>query len=529
MGLDHIKSSKQIRLSDLFTAFVFGTPQHADRMRSAHLLLFQSQISMLIFTIISGIVAVILLVLLLRTRQQLTALRAADKQQIELLQANFTSLQEKYRGMEARQEYQQQMLDDKNALLKEKQDQLERLNEEFASIMSEQGRLMEQNKYLQIQLNGEKERLQQVHKEFSIQFENTAQQLLHRISGNFMEQNKTKIDDVLKPLSEKIDSFRSSIQQSMVAETSQRAALKTELERLLELNQTLSKEANNLTKALKADTKKQGNWGEMILERVLEASGLEKGVHYKTQDTQRDDAGQLRKPDLLLQLPEERQIIIDSKVSLKAYEEYCSAENEDDRKYALKMHIQSVKNHVNELSQKAYHRLYQNTTDFVLLFIPIEPAYALAVMQEEDLYDYAFRRKIILVSVPSLLATLRIIENMWRLDKQNKNAEEIVKQGSALYDKFVGFVEDLATVGEQLKRSSSAYEQAMNKLTAGHGNLVGRAEKMRKLGLNNKKELPKQVQQTLLPEEDEPALEIEPPAEENIPGVFASRPSTPDS
>ncbi|NSL89486.1 DNA recombination protein RmuC [Chitinophaga sp. Mgbs1] len=438
---------------------------------------------MLILLIVTGMGAIALgswgYVMLQRNRQ---------------LQQEAGRQQERSAQLEARQEYLANMLDDKQLLLKEKQQQLERINEEFASLMAEQGRLMEQNKYLQQQLHGEKDRLQQVNEDFKVQFENTAQQLLQRISGTFMQQNQVKMDDILKPLAEKIDSFRSSVQQSLVAETTQRAELKNELQRLLQLNQTLSREANNLTNALKADTKKQGNWGEMILEKVLQASGLEKGIHYITQDAQRDETGQLRMPDLVLQLPENRQLVIDSKVSLKAYEQYCSATDETEKQQMLKLHVQSVKNHVSELSRKAYHTLYNNTTDFVMLFIPIEPAYALAIMQqEEDLYDFAFRRKIILVSVPSLLATLRIIDAMWRLDNQNKNAEEIVRQGSALYDKFVGFAEDMGLVGEHLKRSQNVYESAMNKLVTGHGNLVGRAERMRRLGLDNKKTMPRQM------------------------------------
>ncbi|WP_212000840.1 DNA recombination protein RmuC [Chitinophaga sp. HK235] len=438
---------------------------------------------LLILLIVIGIASAVLGFLYYTARNQQQALQSAVGQQ-----------QERNNQLEAKQGYLQNMLDDKQLAVREKQEQLERLNEEFASLMAEQGRLMEQNKYLQQQLQSEKDRLQQMHQDFKLQFENTAQQLLQRISGTFMQQNQVKMDDLLKPLAEKIDNFRSSVQQSLVAETSQRAELKTELQRLLQLNQTLSQEANNLTKALKADTKKQGNWGEMILEKVLEASGLEKGIHYVTQDAQRDETGQLRMPDLVLQLPENRQLVIDSKVSLKAYEQYCSATDEAERQQALKQHVQSVKNHVNELSRKAYHTLYNNTTDFVMLFIPIEPAYALAIMQqEEDLYDFAFRRKIILVSVPSLLATLRVIDAMWRLDNQNKNAEEIVRQGSALYDKFVGFAEDMGLIGEHLKRSQNVYENAMNKLSTGHGNLVGRAERMRRLGLDNKKNLPRQM------------------------------------
>jgi DNA recombination protein RmuC len=468
---------------------------------------------MLILLIISGVIILALAYLLFNGRQEQQSRQAAGAQELAALQASYAAQQERYHLLEVRQDYLQHTLNDREMLLKEKQQQLERINEEFSVLMSEQGRLLEQNKYLHQQLSGERERLQQVQQDFRIQFENIAQQLLQRISGTFMEQNKVKMDDILKPLSEKIDNFRSSVQQSLVAETAQRTELKHELQRLLLLNQTLSKEANNLTNALKADTKKQGNWGEMILERVLEASGLEKGVHYFTQDAQRDEAGQLRKPDLVLQLPENRQLVIDSKVSLKAYEQYCSAVNEEEKRYALKMHLQSVKNHVTELSAKAYHSLYKNTTDFVMLFIPIEPAYALAILQQdEDLYDFAFRKRIILVSVPSLLATLRVIDNMWRLDKQNKNAEEIVRQGSALYDKFVGFAEDMGLIGEHLKRSQNVYESAMNKLSSGSGNLVGRAERMRKLGLDNKKVLPKDLVADQREQEEDPVTAIGPAA-----------------
>ncbi|QJB34390.1 DNA recombination protein RmuC [Chitinophaga oryzae] len=474
---------------------------------------------MLILLIVTGIVALVLgyLYFMATGRQR-------------ALQAEVSAYQERYAQLEAKQGYLQHLVDDKQQLAREKQEQLERLNEEFASLMAEQGRLAEQNKYLHQQLQSEKERLHEMHQDFKAQFENTAQQLLQRISGNFMQQNQVKMDDLLKPLAEKIDNFRSSVQQSLVAETSQRTELKAELQRLLQLNQTLSKEANNLTRALKADTKKQGNWGEMILEKVLEASGLEKGIHYVTQDAQRDDTGQLRLPDMVLQLPENRQIVIDSKVSLKAYEQYCSATEEAERQQALKLHVQSVKNHVNELSRKAYHTLYKNTTDFVMLFIPIEPAYGLAVMQQdEDLYDFAFRRKVILVSVPSLLATLRIIDAMWRLDNQNRNAEEIVRQGSALYDKFVGFAEDMGMIGEHLKRSQGVYENAMNKLSTGHGNLVGRAERMRKLGLENKKSLPRQliadIDMTQEEEADVPAAGAE---QHLAPGITVQRPASSD-
>ncbi|MBV7528738.1 DNA recombination protein RmuC [Chitinophaga sp. sic0106] len=425
----------------------------------------------------------------------------AAKSRQQQLESQHRQMQDRAVQLESQQLYLESALKDRQRQLQEAQDQLERLNEEYALQKGDQGRLLEQNKYLQLQLSEERQRLIQQQEDSRHQFENIANQLLHRISGNFMEQNQSKLDDLLKPLSDKIDTFRSSVQQSLVAETTQRTELRAELQRLLLLNQTLTKEANNLTNALKADTKKQGSWGEVILEKVLEASGLEKGIHYFTQDSRYDAEGQLRRPDMVLHLPEDRRVIIDSKVSLKAYEQYCSAEDDISRQQFLKQHLASVKNHVNELSAKAYQSLYNNTTDFVLLFIPVEPAYALAILQpEEDLYDFAFRKRIILVSVPSLLATLKVIENMWRLEKQNRNAQEIVRQGGALYDKFVGFVNDLDQVNNYLGKTRDAYDEAMKKLTSGSGNLVGRAEKMRKLGVDNKKKLPEIYVQEAPPE-----------------------------
>lgn len=358
-------------------------------------------------------------------------------------------------------------------------------------------RLLERHELLQQQVVEGRQQMQQ-------QFELTAQQLLQRVSGHLLEQNQVKLDDILKPLSDRIESFRGALQHSHTAETAQRAALQAELHQLLQLNQTLSKEANNLTNALKADSKKQGNWGEVILERVLEASGLQKQLHYFTQDSRRDESGRQYRPDVVLHLPEQRQLVIDSKVSLRAYEAFCSAENEADKQAALRAHLQSVKNHIDELSQKNYSALYDNSTDFVMLFVPIEPAYALAVMQEEDLYDYAFRKRIILVSVPALLATLRIINSMWKLEQQNRNAAEIVRQGTALFDKFAGFAEDLRGVGAQLHKTQEAYDDAISKLTTGKGNLMARAQAMHKLGLNSRKDLPKDLldkSELLLPED----------------------------
>jgi DNA recombination protein RmuC len=252
----------------------------------------------------------------------------------------------------------------------------------------------------------------------------------------------------------------------------------------------LSEQANNLTAALKTDTRKQGNWGEFLLERILEVSGLESGVHYKKQLSVGDGEGTTRRPDVVILLPENRHVVVDAKVSLTAYERYFASTDEAEQQRALKDHLRSVRSHIDELSRKSYERLFDGSPDFVLMFIPVEPAYGLAIMQDNNLFSDAFRKKVILVSVSSLLATLRIIDALWRLEKQNRNAAEIIRQGGQLYDKFVGFVEDMQSLGVKLKGAQYEFGQAFGKLTEGRGNLVRKAEQMKSLGLDTRKRLP---------------------------------------
>lgn len=353
----------------------------------------------------------------------------------------------------------------------------------------------EKNKFLEEKISTEKENTNQLQEKFKTAFENLANQILENKSEKFTRQNQVNLENLLQPFQERIREFEKKVDETYDKESKQRFTLEKEVQRLYELNQTLSKEANNLTNALKADTKKQGNWGEMILERILEASGLQKGLHYFLQESVREEDGKIKRPDVTIALPENKRIIVDSKVSLTAYERYCSAADNEERLVALKAHVQSVKNHIDELSGKDYEGLYQNSPDFVLLFIPVEPAFSAALMADNSLYEYAFRKRVILVSISTLLATLRIIDSMWRLEKQNKNAEEIVRQGAALYDKFAGFVEDLKAIGKSLEQTRDAYESAMNKLSTGRGNLISRAGNMRRLGLDTKKELPPDLQE----------------------------------
>lgn len=335
--------------------------------------------------------------------------------------------------------------------------------------------------------SGEVARMQQT---FKSEFENLANRLLEEKSEKFTRQNQTNIGNLLKPLQERIVEFEKKVETTYHQESRERFSLQKELNRMFELNRTLSEQADNLTRALKTDSRKQGNWGEFLLERILESSGLVDGVHYRKQYSVADSEGALRRPDVVILLPEDRHVVVDAKVSLTAYERYFSAKDTDESARALRDHLQSVRHHVDELAPKHYERLFDQSPDFVLMFIPVEPAYALALMEDTELFTDAFRKNVILVSVSSLLATLRVIDAMWRLEKQNRNAAEIVRQGSLLYDKFVAFTEDLQSLGHKLEGARAGYDQAMNKLTQGKGNLVRKAEQMKDLGLDTKKRLP---------------------------------------
>lgn len=388
-----------------------------------------------------------------------------------------------------------------NLHLKEEKEQFSRqismLTEEKNTFLEEKislgNRLAEQktlNDTLQKQLAVQLESQKQLAVENRLQFERLSNKLLDEKAEKFTLQNQQNMDRLLKPLQEKIKAFEKKVEETYQRESNERFSLQKELKRTFELNQTLSEQANNLTNALKADSKKQGNWGEIILEKVLEAAGLQEHLHYRKQASVYDKEGRVLRPDVILDLPEHRNIIIDAKVSLTAYERYFNAESTQERQRALQDHVRSIKSHILELSGKRYERLLKQSPDFVLMFIPVEPAYSLALMKAPDLYENAFHKKVILVSASSLMATLRIIESIWRLEKQNKNAHQIIDEGNKLYDKLVGFVEDMKAIGQKLSGAQDAYGHAMNKLTDGKGNLIRRAEKMKELGLNPAKKLP---------------------------------------
>ena len=316
-----------------------------------------------------------------------------------------------------------------------------------------------------------------------------AQKILEAKSEKFTKQNQENLNLVLKPLQEKIEQFEKRVESTHKDNIDYHASLRQQIIGLTQLNEQMSREATNLTKALKGDSKLQGNWGELVLERVLEKSGLEKDREYYVQQSFTNEHGQRLLPDVVLHLPEGKKMIIDSKVSLTAYERFVNAEDEVEQLKQLKEHVGSLKKHVDQLSAKNYHDLYDiESPDFVLLFVPIEPAFAVALNQDNSLYTAAFEKNIVIVTPTTLLATLRTIDSMWSNEKQQQNALEIATHAGRLYDAFVRLSEDLLKVGEQMDRAKGTYADAMNKLTDGKGNLVGRVERLKKLGAKASKQ-----------------------------------------
>ncbi|MFT7221106.1 MAG: DNA recombination protein RmuC [Candidatus Azotimanducaceae bacterium] len=332
-------------------------------------------------------------------------------------------------------------------------------------------------------------------------FKNLANEIFESKQKEFKSQSKEQLNGVLDPLHERIKAFEKRVEQTYSDEAKERFSLVKEVKSLQELNSRIAQDAVNLTNALKGENKTQGMWGEVVLERVLEKSGLEKGREYDVQVSLKNDEGRRLQPDVIVRLPEGKDVVVDSKVSLTAYERYCSSNDEIERKESMKAHIASLRTHIKQLSEKDYQSLEGiRTLDFVLLFIPIEAAFAVAVTEDSELFSDAFNRNIVIVAPSTLLATLRTIQNIWRYEQQNKNAQEIANRAGALYDKFVNFVGDLETIGARLESTQGAYQEAYNKLASGRGNLVKRAEDMKALGAKVSKSLPQNLVEMPHPE-----------------------------
>lgn len=347
---------------------------------------------------------------------------------------------------------------------------------------------------LQEKLKNHKEEVEKLQEKFSHEFKNLANDIFEEKSKRFTDQNKTNISELLNPLKDRIIEFEKKIDLTNKESLTWNVALKEQITGLKELNLQITKDAENLAKALKGESKTQGNWGEFILESILEKSGLAKEREYYIQESIKSEDGRRYQPDVIIRLPDDKNIIIDAKVSLSAYERFYNCENEDEKSLCLKNHLLSIKSHIRNLGEKNYQKLYGvKGLDFVLLFIPIEPALSLAIQQDHGLFNTAFERNIVIVSPSTLLATLRTISSIWKQEYQNRNAMEIARQSGDLYDKFVGFVQDLDDLGARISSVRDIYDKAMNKLSTGKGNLVARAEKIRSLGAGTTKLLPQDL------------------------------------
>ncbi len=377
-------------------------------------------------------------------------------------------------------------------------EQLRKLAEDLAA---ERGKVLElssalskshaDSSNLDEKLRTQKAEIEELHRNITEQFQNIANRILLDNSQVLKQQHKQELSDILDPLKEKIDRFERRVDDTHKETIKENQSLKEQIAGLQKLNQSIGEEAKNLTTALKGQSKVQGSWGEIILERILEKSGLVKDREYVVQSSMAGEDGRRLQPDVIVNLPDNKQLIIDAKVSLNAYDRFCSAGEGEDRDVALREHLLSIRKHIKELGQKNYQALYQiKSPDFVFMFVPIEPAFNLAIQTDNELYNDAFERNIVIISASTLWASLRIIANLWRQENQNRHALEIARQGGELYDKFVGFVEDLVELGRKMQGAEKSYQDAMNKLHKGRGNLVRRAEEMRSLGARSAKTLP---------------------------------------
>ncbi|MDG1440495.1 MAG: DNA recombination protein RmuC [Flavobacteriales bacterium] len=379
--------------------------------------------------------------------------------------------------------------DDQNSSFNTEEERNKIINLEKKIVAKE-----EEIKYLKIKIEELKKHYDDNEVHLTASFKNLANKILEDNSEKFKKQNSEQLGSLLNPLGKEIENFKKKVEETNKDYIDRNAALTQKIQSLESLNLRLSQDAINLTNALKGDSKVQGDWGEIQLEVLLEKSGLTNGIHFTTQGGYKDDEGNLKKPDFIINLPDNKHLIIDAKVSLTAYESYFNSQNELEKSLALKKHIDSIKKHFIELSNKDYPSLYGiNAPDHVLMFVPIEPALMLALHEHKGIYLDALEKNIVLISSSTLLATLSTIASIWKQEDQKKNVLEIAKEGGLLYDKFEGFVSDLLNVGKTLKSSQASYEEAMNKLVVGRGNIIKKVENLKKLGAKTKKKLPSKL------------------------------------
>ncbi len=382
--------------------------------------------------------------------------------------------------------------------------------DEYNEANRQLAKLNANNQALDEKLETQKAEIERMAVKFNTEFENIASKILEEKSQKFTLRNKENLDAILKPLGENIERFKTQVNDVYQKESKERFSLAKEVEKLVELNKIVSEEANNLTNALRGSSKAQGDWGQMILENILERSGLVKGREFFPQEFLKDEDGNYlinehgkkMQPDVIIKYPDGREVIVDSKVSLTAYTRFAETEDFEIQKHALDAHIKSLRKHIDDLSGKSYQD-FAVTPDFVMMFVPIEPAYIFALQSAPDLWHYAYDKKVLLISPTNLIAALKLIENLWKRERQTQNAMMIADRGAALYDKFVGFVESLSAVGVNIEKAKKSYDSALGQLKDGRGNLIGQAEKLRKLGLKTKKSLPSNMVSDALAEGEE--------------------------
>jgi len=438
------------------------------------------------------VILIVLVLLFLKKPQAAISLISIEdfeklKGENEMLKINLAKADERVSNLFAEKE---------NITLLLKQEQKRLIDE----LQAERDRLADANRELEStrsfyiaekeKLIEQKASLEQNQEKFNKDFELIANKILEEKSTKFVEQNRTNLDIILNPLKENIKAFEDKVEKVYKAESDERNTLKGVISLLMDQSKQIQEDANNLTKALKGDSKKQGNWGEVILEKVLERSGLVRDQEYRIQASHTSAEGGRYQPDVVIDLPDDKHLVVDAKVSLVAYERSVSAETEEEREGHVKAHLASIKNHIQELSAKNYQDLYKiNSPDFVLLFVPIESSFSIAVQKDAELFNFAWDRKVVIVSPSTLLATLRTIASMWKQERQNRNVFEIAEQAGFLYEKFVGFLKDMEDIGRHIGSTQKAYDGAFNKLKEGSGNMINKIENLKKLGAkvkNNK-------------------------------------------
>ena len=383
----------------------------------------------------------------------------------------------------------QTRMDDEKEINAKQQESINRSNQEILHLKSELSKVETIKSSLEEKIDKQSVEFEESRKKSLTEFENIANRLFDEKTSKFSKQSKENIEQLLNPLKENLKEFKKKVEETYDKESKERFSLEGKIKELVNLNQQISKDANNLTNALKGQSKTQGDWGEMILESILEYSGLIKNRQYFVQESFKDDEGRRKQPDVTIKYPDNRYVIIDSKVSLVAYEQFANCEDIEEQKIHLNNHLKSIKKHIDDLSSKEYEQL-DKALDFVFLFIPIEPAFITALQYDNQLWNYAYSKRIVLMSPTNLIATLRVIADVWSKEIQNNNAREISKRGEKLFDKFVGFVTDMEDIEKHLGKASEKYGDAMKKLSTGRGNLIGQAENLKNLGVNSKKQLP---------------------------------------